>query len=119
RTYFVGHTKLVKMYGAIIEKYTGGKSHIIVESDGDSQVDYINVLELVTASFIYNNKIFNNLSKYSKYPKFNVNAGMDVGEYSDYYIDDDINPIEYTSIGGVANNSAKIQSHAPMNYIYV
>src|SRR5699024_10895999 len=55
----------------------------------------------------------------SKYPKFKFNAGMYIREYSDYYIDDDINPIEYTSIRGVANNSAKIQSHAPMNYIYV
>lgn len=119
QTYFVGHSKLIKKYGGKVEKYTGGRSHIIFELDEDSDMTYETILEATVACFIFNNNIFNSLSKYDSYPNFKVHAGMDYGEYVDYYIDDGNNATEYTSIGGVANNSAKIQSYAPQNYIYV
>ena len=63
---------------------------------------------------IYVNKIFNNLGKYSKYTNFSVHAGVDYGDYYDYEIEDE----KITSIGSVANISAKIQSYAPKNSIY-
>ncbi|WIF95473.1 adenylate/guanylate cyclase domain-containing protein [Caminicella sporogenes] len=119
QTYFVGHTKLIKKYGGKIEKYAGGRSHIIFEINEDSDIDYEKMLKAVVSCFIYNNKIFNNLSKYSSYSKFSVHAGIDYGQYVEYEIDDSINDTEYTTIGGVANNSAKIQSYAPKDYIYV
>ena len=49
-----------------------------------------------------------------------MHAGMDYGDYFDYYIDDKVDADdEYTTIGGVANNSAKIQTCAPKDCIYV
>lgn len=114
QTYFVGHTKLIQQYDGKVEKYTGGRSHVVFDFNVNEPT-YEIILETVVACFIFNNKIFNNLSKYSSYTGFSVHAGMDYGEYYDYFIDED----EYTSIGGVANNSAKIQSYAPKNYIYV
>lgn len=119
QTYFVGHSKLIKEYGGRVEKYTGGRSHIVFELDDASDMTYETILETAVACFIFNNKIFNNLSKYASYPSFGVHAGMDYGEYFDYDIDDSINAVEYTTIGGVANNSAKIQSYAPKDYIYI
>lgn len=119
QTYFIGHSKLIKQYGAKVEKYTGGRSHIVFELNDDSDTTYETILKTVAACFIFNNKIFNNLSKYASYPNFSLHAGIDYGEYFDYYIDDNINAVEYTTIGGVANNSAKIQSYAPKDYIYI
>lgn len=119
QTYFVGHSKLIKQYGAKVEKYTGGRSHIVFELNDDSDMTYETILKATVACFIFNNKIFNNLSKYASYPSFGVHAGMDYGDYFDYYIDDNINEEEYTTIGGVANNSAKIQSYALKDYIYI
>lgn len=118
QTYFVGHTRMVKKYGAKIEKYTGGRSHIVLQND-ENEIQSDKLLKIAVASFIYNNKIFNKLSKYSLYPKFNIHAGIDFGEYYNYEIQDDINLVENTSIGRVANNSAKIQTQAPTNFIYV
>lgn len=118
-TYFVGHTKLIKKYGGKIEKYTGGRSHIIFEEDEDADINYDKILKAVVSCFVYNNKIFNNLSKYSRYSDFKVNSGIDYGKYVDYDIEDGVNDKEYTSIGGVANNSAKIQFHTPKDYIYI
>lgn len=119
QTYFVGHSKLIKQYGAKVEKYTSGRSHVVFELNDDSDMTYESILETAVACFIFNNKIFNNLSKYASYPSFSVHAGMDYGDYFDYYIDDNINSEEYTTIGGVANNSAKIQSYSPKDYIYI
>lgn len=119
QTYFVGHSKLIKKYGGKVEKYTGGRSHVVFELDEDSDMTYETILKTTVACFIFNNNIFNCLSKYSSYPNFKVHAGMDYGEYVDYYIDDGNNDTEYTTIGGVANNSAKIQTYAPKDYIYV
>lgn len=116
QTYFIGHTKLIKQYNGVIEKYAGGRSHIIFGAEDRS---YDEILEVVVACFIFNNNIFNNLSKYVQYPKFSVNAGMDCGDYFEYDIEDGINESEFTTIGRVANNSAKIQSYAPKNYIYI
>lgn len=118
QTYFVGHTKLVKYYGGKIEKYTGGRSHVLFKFE-DDEAEYENILEIMVACFIFNNKIFNNLSKYSLYPKFNIHAGMDMGEYFEYNIADPNNESEFTTIGRVANNSAKIQSYAPKDYVYI
>ncbi|WP_346884886.1 adenylate/guanylate cyclase domain-containing protein [Clostridium sp. UBA4395] len=119
QTYFVGHSKLIKVCGGKVEKYTGGRSHIVFELNDDSEMTYETILETAVACFIFNNKIFNNLSKYASYPSFSVHAGMDYGDYFDYDIDDSINSVEYTTIGGVANNSAKIQSYAPKDYVYI
>lgn len=118
QTYFVGHTKLIKKYSGIIEKYAGGRSHILFEVEDDN-ISYDEILEVVAACFIFNNNIFNKLTKYSKYPKFSIHAGIDFGDYFEYNIDDGINEAEFTTIGRVANNSAKIQSYAPKNYIYI
>lgn len=114
QTYFVGHTKLIKKYDGKVEKYSGGRSHIVFDFN-NNDISYEKLLETVVACFIFNDKIFNKLSKYSSYTKFNVHAGMDYGEYYDYLISEE----EYTTIGGVANNSAKIQTYAPKNYIYI
>lgn len=119
QTYFVGHTKLIKKFDGKVEKYTGGRSHIVFELSDDCEATFELILKIVVACFIYNNKIFNNLTKYASYPKFSVHAGMDYGKYIDYYISDSISEEEYTTIGGVANISAKIQSHAPKNHIYI
>lgn len=117
QTYFVGHTKLIKQYNGTIEKYTGGRSHILFEENDNTSYDKI--LKAVVACFIYNNNIFNKLTKYSNYPKFSIHAGLDYGDYFEYYIKDNVNDAEFTTIGRVANNSAKIQSYAPRNYIYI
>ena len=116
QTYFVGHTKLIKQYNGKVEKYAGGRSHILFET---KDISYDEILEIVVACFIYNNNIFNKLIKYSMYPKFSIHAGIDYGDYFEYNIWDGINESEFTTIGRVANNSAKIQSYAPKNYIYI
>lgn len=113
QTYFVGLTKLVKDKGAKIEKYTAGRAHIVFEVNNDDKLEE-SILETICSCFIYVNKIFNKLSKYSQYTKFSVHAGVDYGDYYDYEIEDD----KITSIGSVANISAKIQSYAPKNYIF-
>lgn len=113
QTYFVGLTKLVKDKGGQIEKYTSGRAHIVFEVlEGENIQD--TVVEAMCACFIYVNDIFNKLSKYSQYTNFVVHAGVDYGEYYDYEIEDD----KITSIGSVANVSAKIQSYATKNNIY-
>lgn len=113
QTYFVGLTTLVKNKGAKIEKYTAGRAHIVFEINNGEKFEE-NILETISSCFIYVNKIFNNVDKYSQYTKFSVHAGVDYGDYYDYKIEDD----KITSIGSVANISAKIQSYAPKNYIY-
>lgn len=118
QTYFVGHTKLIKQYNGEVEKYTGGRSHILFK-DEDDDILYDKILETAVACFIFNNNIFNNLTKYSKYRKFSIHAGIDYGDYFEYDIEDGINESEFTTIGRVANNAAKIQSYAPKNYIYI
>lgn len=113
QTYFVGLTKLIKDKGAKIEKYTAGRAHVVFEVNNDDKLEE-SILETICSCFIYVNKVFNNLDKYSQYTKFSVHAGVDYGDYYDYEIED----TEITSIGSVANISAKIQSYAPKNYIY-
>ncbi|MCJ8343693.1 MAG: adenylate/guanylate cyclase domain-containing protein [Cetobacterium sp.] len=113
QTYFVGLTNLVKDKGAKIEKYTAGRAHIVFELNNDDKLNE-DILETICSCFIYANEIFNNLSKYSQYAKFSINAGVDFGDYYDYEIEDD----KITSIGSVANISAKIQSYAKKNYLY-
>ncbi len=122
QTYFCGLTKLIGIYDGEIEKYTGGRAHVVFQINEDSQEAEIrNVLRSIVACFIYNNDIFNCLSKYTQYnyPDFKVHAGMDFGKYTWFEIEDSINGNELTTIGGVANNSAKIQSYAYSDYIYV
>ncbi|MBV1821218.1 adenylate/guanylate cyclase domain-containing protein, partial [Bacteroidales bacterium MSK.15.36] len=118
QTYFVGHTKLIKKYSGIVEKYTGSRSHILLKNEDDN-ISCNEILEIAVACFVFNNNIFNKLTKYSKYPKFSIHAGIDYGDYFEYDIDDGVNESEFTTIGRVANNSAKIQSYAPKNYIYI
>lgn len=113
QTYFVGLTKLISDSGAKVEKYTAGRAHIVFEINNDDKVDD-SIVETICSSFIYVNEIFNSLGKYSQYPKFSVHAGVDYGEYYDYEIEER----EITSIGSVANISAKIQSYASKNYLY-
>lgn len=112
-TYFVGFSKLIKKYGGFVEKYTSGRAHVIFKQEND-EIDE-NVLEALVACYIYTNNIFNNLGKYSKYTNFKIHGGIDFGSYYDYDI---VNGDEYTSIGSVANNSAKVQSFAPKDYVY-
>lgn len=114
-TYFIGFSKLIKKYGGFIEKYTSGRAHVIFKQENeDDEIDE-NVLEALVACYIYTNNIFNSLGKYSKYTKFKIHGGVDFGSYYDYDI---VNGDEYTSIGSVANNSAKVQSFAPKDYVY-
>lgn len=112
QTYFVGLTKLISDSGAKVEKYTAGRAHIVFEINKDDKVDD-SIVETICSCFIYVNEIFNSLSKYSQYNKFSVHAGVDYGDYYDYEIEEEI-----TSIGSVANISAKIQSYAAKNYLY-
>lgn len=122
-TYFYGFTKLINKFGCQVEKYTGGRAHVLIpineELDLSEQMKA--ALRVMVACFIYNNDIFNSISKYSQYgyPDFNVHAGMDYGEYIEYEINDKVSESEFTTIGAVANNAAKIQSFAPCNYVYV
>lgn len=118
QTFFVGFSKLIKQYGGIVEKYTFGRAHVIFEQENEDDDIDEKVTEALVACFIYTNNIFNNLGKYSQYENFKVHGGIDFGNYYGHDIDDGVNELEYTSIGAVANNSAKIQSAAPINYIY-
>lgn len=122
QTYFTGFTTLIGLYGGIVEKYTSGRAHVYFNVDEDNKEDAIeNILKTVVACIYYNNKIFNELSKYKQYsyPDFKVHAGVDYGDFIEYEIEDDINDTEFTTVGAVANNSAKIQSYAKQNYIYI
>lgn len=114
QTYFTGLSKLIKDAGARIEKYTSGRAHIVFEFDNEDDEIEEKTLEIICSCYIYANDIFNDLAKYSLYTKFKINAGVDYGEYYDYEIEDG----DITSIGSVANLSAKIQSYAPQNFIY-
>jgi class 3 adenylate cyclase len=78
-------------------------------------------LKTAVACFKFNNDIFNSLTKYTQYnySNFEVNAGMDYGEYAWYEIEDEVYENEDTTIGGVANNAAKIQTFAYKDYIYI
>ncbi|MDD2496794.1 MAG: adenylate/guanylate cyclase domain-containing protein [Desulfitobacteriaceae bacterium] len=122
-TYFYGFSKLINKLGYQVEKYTGGRAHVLIpikeEEDLSEQIK--TSLKVMVACFIYNNDMFNSISKYSQYgySDFKVHAGMDYGEYTEYEIDDKVNDPEFTTIGAVANNAAKIQSFAPCNYIYI
>lgn len=120
QTYFVGFTKVITIFGGRVEKYTGGRAHVVIEIS-DNNKDIEQAIKTVVACLMFNNDIFNSLSKYSqyKYPNFKVHAGMDYGEYVWYEIEDDLSECEDTTIGGVANNSAKIQSFANKDYIYI
>ena len=117
-TYFVGFSKLIKQYGGFVEKYTSGRAHVIFKQKNEEDEIDENVLEALVACYIYTNNIFNSLGKYSKYTKFKIHGGIDFGSYYDYNIVDAVNGDEYTSIGSVANNSAKVQSFAPKDYVY-
>ena len=120
QTYFVGHSKIINdgKFG-YVEKYTSGRSHIVFKYDDENPNFFDSVLELTVKLFIFNNKIFNNLSKYNAYTNFSVHAGMDFGDYYEYLINENLDDEEFTTIGGVANNSAKIQSYAPKDYVYI
>ncbi|URZ01948.1 adenylate/guanylate cyclase domain-containing protein [Clostridium felsineum] len=117
QTYFTGLSKLINDRGAKIEKYTSGRAHIVFETnEEESKIE--NILEIMVSCFIYNNDIFNDLGKYSQYESFEVHGGADYGDYYDYEIEEEENN-ELTSIGSVANISAKIQTYAKKDYIYV
>lgn len=120
--YFTGFTTLIGLYGGTVEKYTSGRAHVYFEVDEDNKEETIeNILKTVVACIYYNNKIFNELSKYKQYsyPNFKVHAGVDYGDFIEYEIEDEINDTEFTTVGAVANNSAKIQSYAKQDYIYI
>ncbi|SHK18777.1 adenylate/guanylate cyclase domain-containing protein [Desulforamulus aeronauticus] len=101
----------------------GGRAHVLIPAN--EEIDLAEqmrmALRIMVTCFIYNNDIFNLITKYTQYgyPDFNVHAGMDYGEYIEYEIDDTVNESEFTSIGAVANNAAKIQSFSPCNYVYI
>ncbi|MHB9094587.1 MAG: adenylate/guanylate cyclase domain-containing protein [Eubacteriales bacterium] len=122
-TFFYGFTKLINKLGYQVEKYTGGRAHFLipVNEEEDLSEQMKAALKVMVSCFIYNNDIFNSISKYSQYgyPDFKVHAGMDYGEYIEYEITDGVNDPEYTTIGAVANNAAKIQSYAPRNNVYI
>lgn len=122
-TFFYGLSKLIKKLGFKVEKYTGGRAHILIpiNEDEDLPEQMKTALKLMVSCFVYNNDIFNSITKYSQYgyPDFIVHAGMDFGEYTEYEIDDRVNVPEFTTIGAVANNAAKIQSFAPSNCVYI
>lgn len=122
-TFFYGFTKLINKFGCQVEKYTGGRAHVIipVNEEEDLSEQMKEAIKVMVACFIYNNDIFNAIIKYSQYgyPDFKVHAGMDYGEFIEYEIDDNVNDPEYTTIGAVANNAAKIQSFAPRNNVYI
>lgn len=124
QTYFTGFTKLIDLYNGTVEKYTSGRAHVFFEVDvdgGNNESQIEKILKVVVACIYYNNKIFNELSKYKQYnyPDFKVHAGVDYGDFIEYEIEDNINECEFTTVGAVANNSAKIQSYANQNYIYI
>lgn len=115
QTYFTGITKLIKDSNiSRVEKYTSGRAHIVFELDENEEKISGEILETVCACYIYVNNIFNELGKYSQYTKFKVHGGIDYGDYYDY----EINETDITSIGSVANLSAKIQSYASKNHLY-
>lgn len=122
QTYFVGFTKVISTFSGQVEKHTGGRSHVVIEICEDSKnTDIEEALKTVVACFKFNNDIFNELTKYTQYnyPDFKIHAGMDYGEYAWYKIEDNVTEDESTTIGGVANNAAKIQSFAYKDYIYI
>ncbi|SCY87617.1 adenylate/guanylate cyclase domain-containing protein [Alkaliphilus peptidifermentans] len=122
QTYFCGFSKLLSIFGATLEKYTGARGHVVFEVDEDDIKDEITkVFKTIVACFIYNNEIFNTISKYSQYnyTDFKVHAGMDYGSFAWYEIDEFKETEEQTTIGAVANNSAKIQTYAGKNMIYI
>lgn len=122
QTYFVGFSKLIKLFSGQVEKYTGGRAHVVFKiNQDDKETEIEEALKTTVACFIYNNNIFNAISKYTQYgyPNFNVHAGMDYGEYVWYEIVDGVNNNENTTIGGVANNAAKVQTFADKDYIYI
>lgn len=115
QTYFTGLTKLINDDGkGKIEKYTSGRAHIVFELEEENEKIDSTILESICKSYIYVNKIFNELRKYSRYTKFIVHGGIDYGDYYDYEIVDE----KVTSIGSVANVSAKIQSFATKNHLF-
>jgi len=120
QTYFVGQAKLINESKiGFVEKHTAGRTHVVIEFDEENDDFYKTMLELTVKLFIFNNKTFNNLSKYKDYPNFKAHAGLDFGDYYEYTINEYLDDEEFTTIGGVANNSAKIQSYAPKDYIYI
>lgn len=119
QTYFTGLSKLINDRGAEVEKYTSGRAHIVFEMDAEDSEINEKLLEIMVSCFIYNNDIFNNLGKYSQYENFEVHGGADYGEYYDYEILEEDGDNEFTSIGSVANISAKIQTYSKKDYIYV
>lgn len=117
-TFFTGFSALIKEYGGKVEKYTGGRAHVSFEDNLEDGCIDENVMEAMIACYIYTNNIFNQLGKYSQYPAFQVHGGIDYGEFYDHTIIENDGSEEYTSIGSVANNSAKIQFYAKKDYIY-
>lgn len=122
QTYFCGFSKVLSIFGATLEKYTGARGHVVFEVDeDDNEYEITNVFKTIVACFIYNNEIFNGISKYSQYnyTDFKIHAGMDYGSFTWYEIDEFKETEEQTTIGAVANNSAKIQTYAGKNMIYI
>lgn len=120
QTYFCGFSELISIYGGHVEKYTVGRVHVVFEIDENNiEEEIANVFKTIVACFIYNNEIFNSISKYTQYNyiNFNIHAGMDYGNYFWYEIEGADN--EKTTIGAVANNAAKIQTYADKNYIFI
>lgn len=122
-TFFYGLTKLINKKGCKIEKYTGGRAHVLIPVNDEKDIpeQMVEALKIMAACFVFNNEIFNSIGKYSQYgyPDFRVHVGMDYGDYVEYEIDDGVNELELTTIGSVANNAAKIQSFARVDNVYI
>lgn len=122
QTYFVGFSKVIGTFSGQVEKYTGGRAHVVFKiSEDNKDSDIEEALKTAVACIKFNNEIFNSLTKYTQYgyPDFTVHSGMDYGEYAWYEIQDGVSTDENTTIGGVANNAAKIQTFADKDYIYI
>ncbi len=117
-TYFEGITKVANHFDANVEKFTYGRAHIYIEQlDDESDTDFNQrVLDINVALFKFSYDVFNEISKYSSYTKFKFQAGVDYGEFYKHDIDD---LDEFTTIGPVANVSAKITNFAGNKTIYI
>jgi len=117
-TYYIGLISIAKYFEASIEKFSGSRAHVYIEQkDEETREDYIlRCVKHMVASLRFVYDVFNDLGKYSQYPKFTAHGGADYGDYYKYDID---GLDEFTTIGGVANIAAKIASAAPKKYIYI
>jgi len=117
-TFYTGLIAIAKHFEASIEKFSNGRAHIYcVQKDGEADEDYISrCIKLMIGSLCFVYEVFNNLGKYSQYPKFKAHGGADYGEFYQY----EINGMdEFTTIGGVANIAAKIAGASYPKYLNI